>query len=82
MARGVQLIVGDNDIRNMTRSMLAAISDEIGVKERILLSKEQPSYEDYLRHFRELMGCRRALRLAEQRAGSLGLVASKPAGTD
>ena len=79
MARGVQLIVGDNDIRSVTRSLLAAISNEITVKERILLEKEMPSYEDYLRNFRELMGCRRALKLAEERAESLGL-ATKPAG--
>jgi hypothetical protein len=81
MAHGVKLLVGDNDIRNVARSILTAIREEIGVKERILLSIQLPAYEDYLRHFSELMGCRKALQLAEQRAESLGLV-TKPSGPD
>jgi|KBSMisStaDraftv2_1062788.scaffolds.fasta_scaffold4090701_1 hypothetical protein len=79
MTGAVRLIVGDNDIRTVTRSLLEAISQEISVKERNLLKTELPSYEDYLRQFRELEGLRKALKLATNRAESMGLVSSREA---
>lgn len=82
MAGAVRLLVGDNDIRSVTRSLLDAISQEISVKERNLLEKEAPSYEDYLRKFRELVGLRKALTLAEQRAESMGLAIAKSGSSD
>ena len=72
MKMGVTMISQEHDTREVARSIIVRISQEILEKERILLKTECPSYDDYLRKFRELTGLRKARDLTIETCRGLG----------
>lgn len=49
------------------------IQQEINTKSGTLLTKEQPSYEDYLRLFHSMHGARKALGIVQSKRKELAL---------